>query len=331
MTGDDVGAGNGKHGDAPEAGVGPEWLWDGSGEADAESARIEELLGRYRYRPVPPAGALAEALLTPRSPRVRRLILAAAVAVIGLLAWQDWRGQVPPAKGVRVRGLPGAETLELGTWLDVPEGRRARLEIEDVGTVDLEGGSRLRLDASDADRQHLFLAEGALEAFVTSAPRVFQIATPAALAIDLGCAYRLEVDAGGRARILVTLGQVAFEGAGRTVYVPTRARCLALPDGGPTAPAWAADGIELCDAVAALDRAEAPGEEEIAEVLARVDSLSLWHLLDARSEAVRAAALARLAELAPPPPGVELARVGAGDAEAREAWLRALPWFGEFR
>ena len=46
---------------------------------------------------------------------------------------------------------------------------------------------------------------------VVAPPRVLVVETPAADAVDLGCAYALEVEADGSTRLSVTSGQVALE------------------------------------------------------------------------------------------------------------------------
>ena len=94
-----------------------------------------------------------------------------------------------------------------------------------------------------------------------------------ALAVDLGCAYRLEVDGNGDGLISVALGSVALEQNGYTAIVPEGARCRIHADRGPGIP-WFRDAPDPLKQ--AIDRLA------VAEILANArprDAMSLWHLL----------------------------------------------------
>jgi hypothetical protein len=81
----------------------------------------------------------------------------------------------------------------------------------------------------------LELAHGTLSAQIDAPPRVFQIQTPRALVIDLGCAFDLTVDASGRGKLTVTSGKVALATGAAEVVVPAGSACD-LTDRGPGTP-----------------------------------------------------------------------------------------------
>jgi hypothetical protein len=56
----------------------------------------------------------------------------------------------------------------------------------------------------------LSLERGALHARIAAPPRLFIVDTPSAMAVDLGCEYKLDVDAAGNSRLHVTSGFVAL-------------------------------------------------------------------------------------------------------------------------
>jgi hypothetical protein len=274
----------------------------------------------------------------------RRAALAAAAALLlsasALLALLGrGSGSRDERPGYAVSGLDGVARLAVGSWLETGAGERARLEIADtagrLGTVVLDPGARLRLDERSPERHRLFLERGGIAATILATPGVFQVDTPAGLSVDLGCVYRLEVE-GALTRVAVSTGMVAFESHGRRVLVPAGARCRALAGRGPGVPVWA-EAEALLERLEALEGAHDPPESEVRATLDLLaersgregSSLSLWHLLAAASEPVRAAAFDRLAGLVPPPArkGGRAALVAGRDPELRDAWLQSMPWY----
>src|SRR5687768_10268180 len=100
-----------------------DWLWDGSGEPDAEEERLARLLGAHRYdRPAPVVGA---------RPRWRgvpvlgaaMMLAAAAALVIGVQATK-------PESWSCGEGC----SLEVGSWLETGD-EAVTLEVADIGTM----------------------------------------------------------------------------------------------------------------------------------------------------------------------------------------------------
>jgi hypothetical protein len=314
------------------------YLWDRSEPVDPEVRRLEELLGRFGHRAQPaPAARQALAAATrgarPNAPRGTRraLLVALAAGLVALLSGTAWllvrRSGEPTTTGYVVQGHPTQRVLLEGDWLETGEGGEALVRIADIGTVDVGAASRLRVERTLADSHRLFLERGTLSAAISADPEVFQVGTPAGLSIDLGCLYDLAVEADGATRLAVTSGAVSFEGGGRRVIVPRDARTRATRARGPSSPVWSDASDDLFARVEALDFAEAPPPADIASVVAELTSLTLWHLLQARSEAVRAAAYEALVAQAGAPAGLDRALVLAGDASERARWLPELSWY----
>jgi len=288
----------------------PDYLFDRSGPADAEVARLEQLLGRFGH------GRLR---VRPRRPRWRWLLPALlAAAGVALLLWRPW---VPvPASFAIVRGDGG--TVAADGWIEASSGPE-RLTMANLGWMTLAEGGRLRVHRLDDEQGRFYLEHGSLEAFVMPSvrPRFLQVETAATTCVDLGCKYVLDVDpVTKRAHVQVTLGRVAFQDGGREVYVPRDAECTAEPGRGAGTPRFVA-----CDPVlrAALDAFDAArGGEGRRAAAARVaaaaktepDTLPLWHLLADADAQVRATASSALVALVGPPRG----------GEGLEAWREHL-------
>lgn len=319
---------------------GDEYLWDPKSAPDPDIARIEAALAPARWQPVPapsPEPAAASAIRHPQSaihrpPRMWAAVPAAIAATLALafLARDpspSSDGRIPAsATRYRVQGIAGIETAGVGDRL-VVGADAAALTVGEIGDVTLEPGARVRVEDTGADSHRLFLEKGALQARIWAAPRVFQVGTPAGLTVDLGCVYRIDVDAEGRSHCAVKTGRVAFEIEGRRVTVPAGASCIAVPGRGPSSPLWSDAPAALVAAVEAVEFAPSPNQSVLAAGLAAAranDTLTLWHLCAAVAPQVRRAAAERLAALAPPPEGVSVAAVIAGDAPQRAAWWDAL-------
>jgi ferric-dicitrate binding protein FerR (iron transport regulator) len=318
-----------------------DYLWDRTGD-DPEVERLERLLGAYAH----------DAPLREPPPRRRRaaliaasVVAVAAIAVIVFLVVRRDRGSphqvalggdAGGAQGFafQVHGgaalcdgtaADGRGTLRVGSWLETEVGATAQVQVADIGEIQLRSGSRLRLVATGPDEHRLELARGRLSARVTAPPRLFVIDTPVAAAVDLGCAYDLEVDDAGRTHVRVTSGAVSLEGHGLTSWVPWGFEVTAAPGRGPGTPVRTAAPAVLRDAVAQFDEGAGGGwsQSPLDIILGSVveeDAVTLWNMLTRTQGEDRAAVFARLAELAIRPEWVLEEDVLAAVPDALEAW-----------
>ncbi|MDX1631953.1 MAG: hypothetical protein R3234_08840 [Thermoanaerobaculia bacterium] len=333
-----------------------EYLWDPGAEPDPEIAALEEELAPLRHRGDPPdlPGNRGEEEPASRSGiSLRRplvaVLAAVLVAALGVGLWlrlapstgtsragsgiTGQTGEVAVLAGsarIDGRDLEADGKLAPGRRLTPdPEGR-ARLSLPSVGEVDVDAGSELTLTESGAEIQRFHLDRGKLEAWIWAPPGVFEVDTPAARAIDLGCVYELVVDDEGAGHLAVTSGWVALVDAGRESFVPAGARTSIDPDRGPGIPLWNDAPEELRNAVAVLEEwtEASPRRRRALRAALRAarvdDALTLWHLLSRVSREERGLVAERLAELAPPPETVDRQAVLAGEQEALDAWWEAL-------
>jgi hypothetical protein len=281
------------------------------------------------------------------TPRAPALALAAAVVVViaATVVWQ----MVESRRGWEVASLEGApraadrvlasgDRLAPGQWLTTDASSRARLKVGDIGVIDVEPHSRVRLIAASRDDQRLAMQVGGMRAIIIAPPRRFQVETPSALAVDLGCAYFLEVAPDGGSQLTVEIGWVSFESGGRESFVPAGARCITRPGLAPGTPCFTDAAAEVKNGLAMFDFGVAaiPGAPDdsvarrstgLAIILhgaRKEDALTLWHLLARTHDQERAQVYDALAARVPPPAGVTRDGIVAGDPTMLEHWWDAL-------
>jgi hypothetical protein len=319
------------------------YLWDRSGEPDADVVRLEMLLARLRQHPV-------LSVLPERAPRTSRLtrwaigtMSAAAALLIVAAAWfgfastrRGWSVQTiagtPIVGGIQSGGSRAGADIRLGIggWLVTDAISRARISVGQIGRVDVEPNTRLQLIEADGREHRMSLSRGTIHARIWAPPRLFYVDTPSATAIDLGCEYTLQVDDSGAGLLRVVSGWVGFESAGRQSFIPEGAVGATRPDAAPgtpyyeDAPPGYAAALALLDFGAADDPGRVAAFELVVSSARRRDALTLWHLLSRGTPSERARTFDRLAALAPPPAGVTRAEILAGDRGALNQWWDAL-------
>jgi ferric-dicitrate binding protein FerR (iron transport regulator) len=307
-------------------------LYDKTGD-DPELAALEALLGGYAHR----------APLRDLPPRRRRTAVAAAVigaaALVALAVvllgrrgadadCQTTRSGLAFAVDggpARCAGSPAARgTLPIGAWLETAGAAVADVRVADIGHLTVFGDSRVRLVDTGAAGHRLELARGRVAARVTAPPRLFVVDTPAASAVDLGCAYELSVEPDGRTRLRVTSGAVSLEGPGATAYVPMDTEVVAAPGRGPGTPVALSASAALRAAVARFDTGDRSAVPAIVVSAGPTDTATLWNLLARTADDDRAAVFARLDALSPLPAEISADAVRAGDPDALARWRDAL-------
>lgn len=219
-----------------------------------------------------------------------------------------------------------AGRLRVGEWLRTDEAAKARINVGAIGQVELEPNSEVQLLAARTTEHRLALQRGKLTAIISAPPRFFFVNTPSATAIDLGCAYTLEVDESGQGTLRVLAGWVAYEERGLESFVPEEAMCITRPVLGPGTPFFEDASPALQAALARFDVEPTKGAAltEILQEARPRDGLTLWHLLPRTQAAERDRVFERLAALVPPPAEVTREGIQRGDRAMLDAWWEKL-------
>lgn len=279
----------------------------------------------------------------PRISRASTARWAVAAALLIAVAMRPWLGTPAPEAiygvsladrtGEGTTGYSSVEMIGAGQVVETAAGRVARIEVPELGEVQLDPGSRLRIgDAEQIDGEHfLELERGAATAAIFASPRRFQLGTPAGIAVDLGCVYRTEVAENGRTHVAVLAGAVSLEAEGREVYVPQGASVWATPETGPGTPIWDDASDELRHILARLDeggtlKIDSDDFYALFELARPRDALSVWHLM-VRSEGSQRYTYAKLLDrLVPMPDEFEPEECVEADGPGHQAWRQLQPW-----
>ena len=221
--------------------------------------------------------------------------------------------------------------LAIGESLETDGASRARISVGAIGQVDIDPNSRIRLVEADLTEHRLALDRGRMEAKISAPPRLFFVDTPSAEAIDLGCAYTLEVDDVGRGFLHVTSGWVALVRDGRESYVPIGAMCETRPGIGPGTPYFQDVSDLFREALEKFDF-ENGGADALKVVLEESrdrDTFTLWHLLQRVDGREREQVLEQMIALVGLPVGVTREGVLGLDHQMLEYWKDELDtvWF----
>ena len=263
------------------------------------------------------------------------VVAASLLLLLGIGA--TWRWALPAKPSWEVTRLAGAPTvgsdrldvqghLQVGQWLETDGSSRAKIDVARIGHVEIEPNSRVRLVQTRPWEHRLALTRGTLHATILAPPRLFFVDTPSAVAVDLGCAYTLQVDDAGGSLLRVDSGFVAFVRDGRESIVPAGAACATRPGIGPGTPYFEDAPPELRSALAEFDFAGGD-EPALRRVLAHArfgDCLTLWHLLFRVPDAQRPAVYDALAAHIPPPAGVTREGVLRLDKNMLARWKAGL-------
>jgi hypothetical protein len=310
-----------------------EYLWDRSGEPDPEIQRLEEVLGRLRSKQSTPKWSEESKVRTiPERGRWRGAIAAGVVLVVAA----SWLVSRPVQTGWNVARIAGAPMvgshsihataqLTVGQALVTDSNSRAKLGVWNIGEVELEPNSRLRLVHARQTGHRLALDRGTLHASIWAPPRLFSVETPAAIAVDLGCEYTLHVDSSGATTLHVIMGWVGFEQDGHESWVPAGAECVTRRGTQPGTPYFLDASDTFRAALARFDFEHDPSALDAILSTARPrDALTLWHLLPKLHGAPRALAYERMAALAPTPAGVTRQGILADDRQMFDRWWDTL-------
>lgn len=224
-----------------------------------------------------------------------------------------------------------ANRLAVGDFLETDASSSARIEVADIGNVEIQPNSRVKLVGTSAKQHRLSLEHGVLQAQISAPPRLFIVDTPSAVAVDLGCAYKLEVDKAGNSYLHVTSGFVALERGGRESIVPAGAMCITKRGKGLGTP-FSAETTEIFRA--ALQRFDFSngGSRAVETMLDNrnfYDMISLWHLLSRVQKADREKIFDALADYVNPPADITREGILTLDKKMLASWRAEVEraWF----
>lgn len=201
--------------------------------------------------------------------------------------------------------------LAVGEYLETDASSRVRIEVADIGSVEVAPNSRVKLVGTAEDEHRLSLEHGGLHARIFAPPRLFIVDTPSGKAVDLGCEYTLEVDKEGNSKLHVTGGFVSLEDGGHESYVPAGAMCLTRKGKGIGTPFSTEATKEFQAALMSFDFDEGGSHavDQIVKMAKARDALTLWHLLSRTSLGDREKVFDKLSKLIPPPQGTTKAGI----------------------
>lgn len=261
------------------------------------------------------------------------------VAVTIGLVWSSYHRPRPSWAVEKLNGIVRIDgghikqggNLTEGETLETDNSSRARISVGEIGEVEVESNSRIRLVRANVTEHRLALERGEMSARISAPPRLFFVDTPSAEAIDLGCAYTMQVDDSGAGLLHVTLGEVALVRDGREVYVPRYGMCRSRKGIGPGTPYFEDAPDKLVGALERFDF-EDGGEAAFAEVLKESrprDTFTLWHLLTRVEGEQRSRVLERMIELVGLPKGVTREGTLQLDQKTLDTWKDEMDtvWF----
>jgi len=227
-------------------------------------------------------------------------------------------------------GKEGTATLGVGQTLETDLNARASLRAEEIGQIEVGPETRLRLLDMGSGLKRLALDRGTIHAYIWAPPGQFVVDTPSARAVDLGCAYTLQVDDAGAGLVRTSLGWVGFKREGRESFIPAGAACATRPKVGPGTPYFEDASPEFRSALTRFDFVDSTGQqrsEDLTTILAQSrprDALSLWHLLARADESQREVVYNRLAKFDPPPAGATRQGILRLDQPMLDLWWNEL-------
>ncbi len=213
-------------------------------------------------------------------------------------------------------------SIAVGQMLETDARSKARIEVANIGSVEVAPNSRVKLVGTSTDEHRLALDRGQLHAKIFAPPRLFVVDTPSGKAVDLGCEYTLVVDRVGNSVLTVTGGFVAMEDRGRESIVPAGMKVLTRKGKGLGTPFSPDTSAEFRRALELFDFGGG-GKTAVQTLVLKAefyDMVTLWHLLSRVSPSDRGAVFDKLAAFVPPPAGVSRDGILSQNKTMLEKW-----------
>lgn len=333
---------------------GQSYIWDKTGEPDLELLNWERQLSGFSAKSESLRALSLPDRAREKSARVPwfRWIAAAACLIISALvslriAWQpgrDWKATtvsgVPLINSVPMRAK---SQLSAGELLQTDDHSSAMLRMGLMAKIEVGPATKIRLLTTRSGQHRIALQSGVITARIWAPPFTIFVDTPAATAVDLGCAFTLRVEERGSGELHVTSGWVESERNNRQAIVPAGAMVLIRPAFGPGTPFFEDAGSRFRGALEELDFGKS-GYQDIAAlklVLSEArqrDAITLLSLVRRIQPSERGSVFDRAAEFVPPPPDLTRADVVRGtNQHGIDEWWRKLglgeakSWFLNWR
>jgi len=326
-----------------------DYLWDRSGEPDPEIQKLEAILGKLqsnRPRPLLPGKAsVSKWSFFQRIRLVPVFVSVLAIAAIGFVTYTvrgkktapieiagwdvSWMAGTPRVGPSVITGKESGR-LGIGQMLETDPQSRATLRADDIGQIEVEGNTRLRLLTMGSGLKRIALDRGTIHTYIWASPGEFVVDTPSATTVDLGCAYTLQVDDSGAGTVRTSMGWVGFTLNGREAFIPAGAACATRPKVGPGTPYFEDASDKFREALARFDFEKSTPQErtqELAVILGHArkrDALTLWHLLARVDAGQRRLVYDRLRKLSPPPRDVTQEGILSLDRTMLDLWWNQL-------
>jgi hypothetical protein len=268
--------------------------------------------------------------------RWRLAFAAAALVAVGAAYWAVSHRSEARWDVMRVDGSPTVNgkhirsvgRIRAGEWIETDSGSSATVKVGEIGSVEVEPNTRLRVVTAKPGEHRLALPRGEIQAKITAPPRLFFVETASGTAVDLGCEYTLNAGEDGSGLLRVSKGWVSFEWKGLESLVPAGASCRAEQHVGPGIPYFddASESMKRGLETFSFEKsADDPLNIILAEARVR-DTLTLWHLLSRVGVQDRARVYDRIASLTPVPPGISRQLALKLDPDTLRRWKEELAW-----
>jgi hypothetical protein len=229
-----------------------------------------------------------------------------------------------------ISGKKGASRLGIGQMLETDGQSRASLRADEIGQIEVDPSTRLRLLSMGSGLKRIALDRGTIHTYIWAPPGQFVVDTPSAVTVDLGCAYTLQVDDSGAGMVRTSLGWVGFKLKGHESFIPAGAACATRPKVGPGTPYFEDASSEFRAALTRFDFEDTTPQQHTGDLAVVInearkrDALTLWHLLARVDEERRVLVYDRLRQLAPPPAGVTQEGILRLDQTMLDLWWNEL-------
>jgi ferric-dicitrate binding protein FerR (iron transport regulator) len=261
---------------------------------------------------------------------------AALVGFVGAAYWAVMHRSEARWDVMRVDGSPTVNGKHIGSvgrirageWIETDSGSSATVKVGEIGSVEVEPNTRLRVVSAKPGEHRLALSRGEIQAKITAPPRLFFVETASGTAVDLGCEYTLDAGENGFGLLRVSKGWVSFEWKRLESLVPAGASCRTEPHVGPGIP-YFDDASESMKRGLESFSFEKSADDSLNIILAEArvrDTLTLWHLLSRVEVQDRARVYDRIASLTPVPAGISRQLALKLDPDTLRRWKEELAW-----